>query len=62
MGKDICHIYGTRGCKVCGWIILVIGFLFLLQDTGRWAFWNLSWYTVVFLLVGICGVAHTSKK
>ena len=48
-------------CKMCdkcmkmsAIILLVLGIVFILQDTGVWDFWNLSWYTVVFLFAGIC--------
>jgi hypothetical protein len=39
--------------KLCGILLLIVGILFLLQDQGIWTFWNLSWYTVAFLLMGI---------
>ncbi|MBS3121254.1 hypothetical protein J4434_00020 [Candidatus Woesearchaeota archaeon] len=40
--------------KLCGLLLLVIGILFLLQDLAVWSFWNLNWYTVAFLLFGLC--------
>jgi len=33
--------------------LLILGIFFLLQDLGMWAFWNIQWYTVLFLLVGV---------
>jgi hypothetical protein len=38
---------------VCGVILLIIGILFLLVDLGKWNFWNIQWWTVLFLLWGI---------
>lgn len=43
---------GTTLCKGCSIIALIAGLLFLLQDLGIWNFWNISWYTVGFLLLG----------
>ena len=44
-------------CKKCGklfsLLVLVLGVLFLLQDLGQWNFWGVSWYTALFLLLGI---------
>jgi len=44
-------------CKKCGMLfsllLLILGVLFLLQDLEIWAFWNISWYTGLFLLLGI---------
>ncbi len=49
-------------CYVCcpnhkrwGLIILLIGLIYLIQDyTGGPLWWRLNWYTVVFLLIGLC--------
>ena len=43
-------------CKCMAWggvLWIIAGILLLLQDLGVWAFWNISWYTVVFILGGI---------
>lgn len=49
------------GCKKCskvtGVLFLVFGVLFLLRDLGVWDFWNVQWWTVLFLLAGLCGLA-----
>ena len=44
-------------CEKCisitGVVLLIVGILFLLKDVGLWNFWNLNWWTVGFLLLGI---------
>jgi len=42
-----------------GWIILLAGVLYLLQDVNAITWWTLNWYTVAFVLVGI---GSLSKK
>lgn len=32
---------------------LVLGVLFLLQDLEVWNFWGISWYSALFVVVGI---------
>ena len=53
-------------CHKCmattGILLLIIGILFLLVDVGVWAFWNLQWYTVVFLLFGLITLVSGSCK
>lgn len=39
--------------KMCGVLVLALGILFLLQDLNVWNFWNIKWYTAVFVLVGL---------
>mgnify|MGYP001563536298 FL=1 len=36
-----------------GWVALVAGVLFLLRDFGAWDFWNIQWYSVLFVLLGM---------
>ena len=52
------------GCGKCSginaFVFLLIGVLFLLQDLGTWAFWGLSWYTVLFVWLGIAGLCMRS--
>lgn len=55
--KQMCD----SACGWKGWALLVVGVLYLAQDLG-WGFaswWNLNWWTVAFLLWGLC---HVSKK
>lgn len=44
-------------CKKCmtvsGALFLLFGVLFLLRDLNIWSFWNIEWWTVGFLLVGL---------
>ncbi|MBI4155236.1 hypothetical protein HY498_04080 [Candidatus Woesearchaeota archaeon] len=45
---------GCNKCmKVCGALCLVFGVLFLLRDLAIWNFWNINWWTVVFLLAAV---------
>ncbi len=57
-----CPVCDTGVCKGFALVALIIGVLFLLQDLGIWAFWNISWYTVGFILVGLCFLLHPHKK
>ncbi len=49
-----CMTCVCNGCmKKGGIVLLVLGVLFLLADLGYWKFWNIQWWTVVFLLAGL---------
>jgi len=52
------------GCKkcmgMCGFLMLLFGVLFLLQDLSIWNFWNINWWTVAFLLMGMTSLAMKS--
>ena len=51
---NVCDPHAGCCCpKGFGIVMLLIGILFLFQDQGWWNFWNFSWYTVVFLLIGL---------
>ena len=54
----VCPICATGMCKGLALIALIAGILFLLQDLGIWAFWNISWYTVGFILAGLAFMMH----
>jgi len=43
---------------MCGWLLIIVGILFLLRDLNVWDFWNISWWTAGFLLVGL---GHVGK-
>jgi len=45
--------------KVCGTLFLVLGVVFLLGDLNYWNFWNINWWTALFLLVGVGGLASS---
>lgn len=42
--------------KACAWVVLIIGILLLLRDLGYNYIGNLSPWTFVFLLIGLCMV------
>lgn len=58
MGACMCKKCG----KLCSVLVLLFGLGFLLQDLGRWSFWGLNWYTVVFLLLGLGSLASYGCK
>ena len=43
--------------KIVGAIFLVLGVVFLLGDLGYWDFWNIEWYTALFIIVGVTHLA-----
>ena len=43
-------------CGPWGWLVLLVGVLLMLQDLGLWNVWGLHWYTLAFLLAGLCKV------
>jgi len=43
--------------KVFAFVVLLVGILFLLKDLNYWSFWNLNWWTVGFLMLGLKKVA-----
>jgi len=48
-----------------GALILVVGVLFLLRDLGIWNFWDVQWWTALFLLFGLgklCGAGCPECK
>lgn len=51
-------------CKKCGTLtavlLLVLGLLYLLVDLGVWTFWGVSWYSALFLLVGVVSLGKAS--
>ena len=52
---------GCNKCSsMCGWTVLILGILFLLQDLGRWSFWNIKWWTIMFIVTGISYVAMSN--
>ena len=59
-------MYMMQGCNkcmnFCGWLFLIFGVIFLLQDLGVWMFWGIRWWTVLFLLVGVGGIGQASCK
>ena len=52
---------GCRKCQgICGALMLVAGVVFLLKDLNVWPGWKINWWTVMFLLMGIGGLAMRS--
>ena len=53
-------------CKKCmtmgGATLLVLGALFLLQDFKIWSFWGISWYSALFVVLGIGHLGSASCK
>lgn len=36
-----------------GWLVLLVGILFLLRDLGGWDFWGITAWTAIFVIVGL---------
>ena len=51
---------GCAKCtKVVAALFLIVGVLHLGQDMAWWDFWKLSWFTTVFLVIGIVKFGHS---
>ena len=51
MGKGNVCMPGS--CKASAWSILIVGILFALQEYGvAIDFWNFTWYSILFILIG----------
>ena len=48
--------------KIGSVVFLVLGVLFLLRDINVWDFWNIQWWTVLFILIGVVGLCKSSCK
>lgn len=52
---------GCKKCRtMCAVTLLVLGVLFLLADLNIWEFWNIQWWTALFILWGAGGLAQNS--
>ena len=45
--------------KISGALFLVLGLAFLFVDLDMWSFFNVSWYTGLFLLLGLIMLAKS---
>lgn len=45
---------------ISGLLFLVVGVLFLLRDFAVWNFWNIQWWTALFILWGLGSLAMRS--
>lgn len=51
---NVCTISSCGYCNPCwGLVLIIIGILYLLMDYGIITWFGLSWYTTVFILLGI---------
>jgi len=43
------------------WIVLIIGILFLIKDIMNWGnyWWDLNWWTAMFIILGLGGLFKT---
>ena len=49
---------GCTNCKrISGLLLIIFGLAFLLVDFKVWNFWGISWYSVLFILLGVVSCA-----
>ena len=47
------NCYCCGDSKGLGWVIFIVGVLYLLTDLGWMSWWNISWWTILFLIYGL---------
>ncbi|HLC63509.1 MAG TPA: hypothetical protein VJJ21_04280 [Candidatus Nanoarchaeia archaeon] len=53
-------MHGCGKCKKASAVLLLlVGLAFLGKDLGWWSFWNITWYTALFLVIGISWTAKS---
>ncbi|MBU1198718.1 MAG: hypothetical protein KKF46_01560 [Nanoarchaeota archaeon] len=44
------------------WVVLIVGILYLIKDIINWSdWWSLSWWTFLFLILGLGGLLGKKK-
>jgi len=60
MMAKTCGAGGCSSCKSWGWILALVGAIYLLMDLGLLSMWGLNWplnwWTVAFLIMGLKGL------
>jgi len=55
--SNVCKGCGSSSChcqsKGMGWILLILGVLYLIRDLGGFQWWTISWWSVLFILFGL---------
>ena len=59
MGSKMC---GCSHHKTFGWVILIVGILFLFENFGWWTFWGVQWWSVLFILIGLGAMCKCCDK
>lgn len=44
-----------------GWVTFIVGILYLLTDLTVINFWDISWWSVMFILLGMSGIMMGKK-
>jgi len=57
-GNDMCN--SCCPTKGSAWLFLILGLLFLFKDLGFFPWWTVSWWTLLFLVVGYMGLKKHS--
>ena len=52
----------NKCCTMTSVLLIALGVAYLLVDMMVWNFWNINWWTAVFLLMGIISLAKSSCK
>ena len=47
------HGYDAHDAKNFGWILIILGLLFLFSDLGFINWWNINWWSILLLIFGI---------
>mgnify|MGYP001566600485 FL=1 len=48
--------------KTWGWVFLIVGILYLLQDLAVISFWNFNWWTALFVICGLMSTFGSEKR
>jgi len=55
--SNVCKYCGTIPCcchsKELGWVLLVLGVLYLIRDLGGFSWWIVNWWTVLLIIAGL---------
>ncbi len=58
---EVIYMMGCPKCqKVSGVLLLLLGIVFLLRDLNMFAFWNIQWWSALFILMGVVKLAMST--